>query len=439
MRNICILLLAIILIPITVYADTCNPDGITIQSIKMIEKSDSTRELTEAKVNGTTLNLDIMFSKEKDFIKYKTTIKNNTEDDYVLDESMFNKKYSNIQYTFETNDKVVKAGTTKDLTLNVSLINTPTESRFKETNTFNLDLTGGKIENPPTGVKTLIYLIPILIVIGLMVFIIAKKNNVFKMVAVILAFLIIIPTMVKAVCKCNMKINSTITVENCKYILRTPEGSFEPDKDTKEVCIVSEDILEKYNKIQQRSMDESYSYDLGYYEIIYLKLKNKTSDVFFNDTSYIKVYSDPGKTNLIKTITKDDIYDHYYYLLKTHDIVVSDYLDSYAVIIIGNYEKIYFDISSDLTDKLELDIKYTNDNNIYTQTFENFEIISNNDIGNKIEYLRNHTNTSSTTMYFSNCRNSQGKYEYEVGYTEFHSGDNITCSGNIYYATWSYK
>ena len=86
MRKICILLLAIILIPITVYADTCNPDGITIQSIKMIEKSDSTRELTEANVNGTTLNLDIMFSKEKDFIKYKTTIKNNTEDDYVLDE-----------------------------------------------------------------------------------------------------------------------------------------------------------------------------------------------------------------------------------------------------------------------------------------------------------------------------------------------------------------
>jgi hypothetical protein len=435
MRKICILLIAIFLIPINVFADTCNPDGITIQSIKMIEKSDSTRELTEAKANGTTLNLDIMFSKEKDFIKYKTTIKNNTEDDYVLDESMFNKIYNNVQYTFETNDKVVKAGTTKDLTLNVSLINTPTESRFKETNTFNLDLTGGKIENPPTGVKTLIYLIPILIVIGLMVFIITKKNNAFKMVAVILAFMIIIPTIVKAVCKCNMKINSTITVENCKYILRTPEGSFEPDKDTKEVCIVSEDILENYNKIQQRTMDESYSYNLGYYEIIYLKLKNKTSDIFFNDTSYIRVFSDPGKTNLIKTITKDDIYDHYYFLFKDHDIVDSDYLDSYAEIIIGNYEKIYFDISSDLTDKLELDIKYTNDNSIYTQTFENFEIISNNDIGNKVEYLRSHTNTGSSTMYFSNCKDAQGRYEHEYEFDE----STVTCSGNIYYTIWVHK
>ena len=439
MRKICILLLAIILIPITVYADTCNPDGITIQSIKMIEKSDSTRELTEANVNGTTLNLDIMFSKEKDFIKYKTTIKNNTEDDYVLDEFMFNKKYSNIQYTFETNDKVVKAGTTKDIILNVSLINTPTESRFKETNTFDLDLTGGKIENPPTGVKTLIYLIPILIVIGLMVFIIAKKNNAFKMVAVILAFMIIIPTIVKAVCKCNLKINSTITVENCKYILRTPEGSFEPDKDTKEVCIVSEDILENYNKTQQRSMHESYSYDLGYYEIIYLKLNNKTSDVFFSDTSYIKVYSDERKTNLVKTITKDDIYDHYYYLKNNNNDILTGYLDNYAEVIIGKYEKIYFDISSDLISKLELDVRYTNSNDIYTNSLTNHEIITDTVLGDKVEYLRHHTNADATSMYFSNCRNSQGKYEYEVGYTEFHSGDNITCSGNIYYATWSYK
>ena len=346
MKKVLILLLSVLLIPMNVFAETCDPEGVTIQSIEMIEKADGSFELTEATANGTVLNLDIAFTRKDDYIKYKTTVKNNTDVDYVLDESMFNKKYTNVRYTFETEDKMVKAGSTRDLTLLVSLTDDPGMSKFNETNSFNLDLTGGKIINPETGVKSLIYILPILTIIAFLVVYFSKKKEAFKAMVILLA-LITIPTIVKAVCKCNLKINSTVTVENCKYKFVTDEGSFEDGSDVKEICVGASELVEssKFNcsglgirKVEKSGeLFESIpatdaSGILGNdisptftrtapanttneYPYAFLQLYNKWYDeVFFNEDSYIKVYSDSSKQNLVKTITKADIPEHYYIL-----------------------------------------------------------------------------------------------------------------------------
>ena len=39
MKKILIIFLSILLIPINVFAETCNAEGVTIQSIEMIEKA----------------------------------------------------------------------------------------------------------------------------------------------------------------------------------------------------------------------------------------------------------------------------------------------------------------------------------------------------------------------------------------------------------------
>ena len=125
-----IVLLIILLIPFNVFAETCDPSGITIQSIEMIGKSDGSNELNSATANGTNINLDISFTKVNDYINYKLIIKNNTEDECVLDESMFNKNYKNVEYKISTSNKTITAGSTKEIVLSVSLKNDATIGMF---------------------------------------------------------------------------------------------------------------------------------------------------------------------------------------------------------------------------------------------------------------------------------------------------------------------
>jgi hypothetical protein len=125
MKKFILMLLVVLLMPVTVLAETCHADGVTIESIEMIEKSEGSKELSPAKANGTSMDLDISFTREKDYIIYKVVIKNNTENDYVLDEAMFTKNYNNVSYKFETDNKLVKAGNVRELSLRVELISVP--------------------------------------------------------------------------------------------------------------------------------------------------------------------------------------------------------------------------------------------------------------------------------------------------------------------------
>ncbi len=454
MKKILILFLSIILIPINVFAETCNAEGVTVQSIEMIEKAAGAAELSAAKVNGTVIDLDVSFTRVDDYIKYKTTIKNNTDVDYVLDESMFNKKYTNVKYTFETDDKMVKAGAARDLTLVISLTKNPTVDKFNETNSFDLDLTGGEIVNPPTGVKSLLYMLPVLIIISLVVLFISKKKTSFKTIAVILALVITIPTVVKAIYKCNLKINSTVTVEGCKYKLTTDIGSFEEGSDVREICVGANEIVasEKLTCKGPRfyfegspsrrgtSRDARVPSDYTYLYLILSYENHGTIEPVFNDNSYIKVYSDENKTKLIKTVTKDDIMPHYYSL---EDGKYLDLIERYMLIPIGEYDDAYVTLSKDLRNKVEYTVEHGPDpEEVYYEGScpSGANVVTSEVINEKISNLI-YSNDQDGLVGFTNCVDVDEQEELNPVYPADMAFASTTsthqvCTGNKYKAIW---
>ena len=482
MKKFILMLLVILLMPATVLAETCHADGITIESIETIEKSEGTKELSSAKANGTYMDLDISFTREKDYIIYKIVIKNNTENDYVLDEAMFTKNYNNVSYKFETDNKLVKAGNVRELSLRVELISIPENGHFNEKNTLDLNLTGGAIENPPTGVKSLLYVIPVLLIIGFLVVFTAKKKTSFKAMALLVGLLVSIPTIVNAVCKCNLKVNSTITVSNCKYKLITDKGTFEEGKDVKDICVGANEVADSsefickgftyYSEYDAAAYfgdddtptiteatsfgDRSISPKMLFsrpanayaYMIIY---SYKPSEPLFNDKSYIKVYSDYEKKNLIKTITKNDIDGHYYVLEE------NKYLDTFVVIPLGEYGEVYFTVSRDLYNKIDIDVDYDDPEDYHENSCPaGSPIITSSIVIDKIESMIYSVDDEDQALYgFSNCQNEYGEWvmkpnnyrrrEFEsrglrrtpvLRGASVYKPSQITCAGNEYHAVW---
>ena len=339
MRKILLFIITILIfIPTFVFAED---NSVVIESITMIDKSPTASELSPAKADGTSINIDISFAKVNDYIKYKLVVKNNTDDDYVLDESMFTKKYDNFSYQFETENKTVKAKSTRDVIFNVKYEVAKDYGVYNETNTFDIGLTGGPLENPPTGVYSLLFIIPIVLILGVILIKNVNSRKAFK--AMVILGLIILPTVVYALNKCSIKINSKIFIENCRYKLKTKSGTFEEGKDTKNLCIVNEIIDDyDYDYYTHGSDDRSVYYEPN--SISAINLQNYGDGVYnsFPDNGYINVYTDEARTHLLKRITKKDIPKHYY------GVTVENYIDLNVDIPLGDYRYLYIDISTDL-------------------------------------------------------------------------------------------
>ncbi len=435
----------LLIIPVNLYAEECYSDGVTLQSVTMVDKSEYAKELTKARGRGTLLDLDIAFSKQNDYIKYNVVVKNNTDTNYVLDESMFNKDYSNVAYIFETTDKTVKAGQTRELELTVKLANMPTDDLFNETNTFNLNLTGGKISNPETGIKSLLYYLPVIAIIGITITLAVKRNKAFKVMVMFIGALVAIPLIVYAECKCNITIISTITVEKCKYRLRTTKGSFEEGKEVQEICLNEASAIEGEKYTNKLLYDYSNTYsDDNPYAFIYMENGDRSyREPFFGVGSYVKIYSDAAKTNLIKTITAKDLPGQYY------DLNEGNYTGQVFELLIGQYSEIYYTLSPDLISKAMVYIDYGRIENLQNETdnLENHLLVTDQNKINAINHL-SQSISDDTVIYFTNCtyrfpneetiiRDMNG-----ISFTEpilnrlSHSIGQEICEGNIYYAVW---
>lgn len=68
-------------------------EEITIESVTIEEKSDTTTELSEPTINGLSIGFDLSFAQVNDNAKYKIIINNQTNEDYQIDkESKFNSR-----------------------------------------------------------------------------------------------------------------------------------------------------------------------------------------------------------------------------------------------------------------------------------------------------------------------------------------------------------
>ena len=138
---------------------------IEISNIKIIEASESAHENTKAEVNDYTINTDITFNNPDDYIKYKLTIKNNTNHDYIIDSITSDHDSKKIMYNFELSVEKVKAHKTADI--NMILVYKDSDNKeYLYKDTVNLELSvinkDGKVITIPSNKRNNIILIIII-------------------------------------------------------------------------------------------------------------------------------------------------------------------------------------------------------------------------------------------------------------------------------------
>jgi len=225
------ILLFLMFIPFYVNAETCDIDKITIDNITIENKSNNVEEIEETTANGRNINLNLSMSEVGDNIEYKFVVKNNSNEDYEIDNTSLNINSDYINYSFETEDNlnIVKANSSKNVTLRVEYKTEVPEDKFesgsyRDNKTMTIQLSNGKtinvpntIKNPNTGVQTYILIIIILLIASISIYVLLKKKSYVKFMILIISCSIIIPISVYALCKTEINIASNIEFRKSNY------------------------------------------------------------------------------------------------------------------------------------------------------------------------------------------------------------------------------
>jgi len=217
------IILLITLIPSIVFAEECESENVTIESIKINTKTDNVIEKSEPIINGRNINLDLKMSEVGDSIEYEMIVKNDSNEDYELDKTTLSANSDYIEYTFDTNSdsNMIKKGETKKVRLKVSYKNEVAANLFQngiytdnKKLTVNLanNIQNNNINNPNTGWIKSIYVLFIIMIITIIGLTILKKKKYSKLMLLIIS-LLIIPITTKAICKYNINVDSKVEIE----------------------------------------------------------------------------------------------------------------------------------------------------------------------------------------------------------------------------------
>ena len=217
-----LIILLVLFIPVIVNAETCDTSKVYIDSIS-VDGTTTVEELSPAIVEDKTINLNLGMNDVGDNIKYKINIKNDSNEDYEIDNNSINLNSEYINYSIESNDNsnIVKAKNNKTMYLNVQYKkeipdDAYTRGVFNDNLTMKMNLsTKDELLNPNTGKKYLMIIILILSISGILLFIFIKNKS-FKVL--IILSLILIPISAKALCKCELFVNCNINIDKRTYI-----------------------------------------------------------------------------------------------------------------------------------------------------------------------------------------------------------------------------
>jgi len=222
------IILLITLIPSIVFAEECDIEKLTIESIKINTKTDNVIEKSEPIINGRNINLDLKMSEVGDSIEYEMIVKNDSNEDYELDKTTLSANSDYIEYTFDTNSdsNIVKKGETKKVIIKVSYKNEVAANLFQNgiytdnkkltvnlaNNTINTN-TSNNINNPKTGWLKSYYILLLIIIISTIIGLILFKKKKDSKIMLLLLSLLILPIVTKAICKCDINVDSKVEIE----------------------------------------------------------------------------------------------------------------------------------------------------------------------------------------------------------------------------------
>ncbi len=228
MKKCVIFMLFLLMMPIVVFAEECSPDGISLKSVELSEKSGNAEEVNSASIDAGKINLNLKLSEVGDYVQYKIVVKNTTDLDYELSPSNLGGDSEYVKYEFVDvgGSKVLKAGESRTVQLRVSYNKEVPDSileygKYSDSKELVLSMTGeGKTKNPITGYSSLITIMLILLISSVLS-IIALKNVKLNKSIMLFILAILIPISVSALCKYDIKVSSNVEIEKKDYYVYT--------------------------------------------------------------------------------------------------------------------------------------------------------------------------------------------------------------------------
>ena len=233
-------LLVLLLIPFIVLAEECDISKITITSMEQNNINGNTEELSTPTYKDRNIKLNLKMYDVGDSITYDLTIKNDSDEDYMIDENTFKTDSDYIEYSLKTKDNtnVVKAKSSKELSLVVTykkeveddkLVNNKfnasnslklllnTSEKEKELDIITTDnikksIDPKEVKNPITSVSSMLLMSVVLLITIIIAYILINRKSKYTKYFFILLSMVLIST-VYAVCKCDIEVESTIEIE----------------------------------------------------------------------------------------------------------------------------------------------------------------------------------------------------------------------------------
>ena len=228
------LVIITLFIPFLVLAEECDLDKISITSLEQVSIDGNTESVDNATFDDKTMNFNLKMFEVGDSITYNITIKNDSNEDYMIEEKSFKLDNDYIEYILKSSNgtNVVKANSTSTLTITIKYKKEVEDSllvdgKYNNQSTVKMSLnTSAKeqkiefittdktknIDNPITStydIKLIIVILIISMIIILLTIINKKKYS--KYIILILPF-IIMPT-IYAICKCEIEVSSNIEIK----------------------------------------------------------------------------------------------------------------------------------------------------------------------------------------------------------------------------------
>ncbi len=383
-----LILLVLLLVPFVVKAD-----DIEIKKIEVVEKSDDVEVNSDPVYKDGKLSFDLSFTNVSDFVKFKITIKNNTEEDLEVDETPQYGKNKYIKYTiiYDEKNNLLKAGEEKVLYI---LATYDTEIPVDEFDNGeyneqgNVELFIDNTKNPLTLSGVPLIMIGVL-GLSIVSFILLRRQRK-AILAITLVALVTIPIVTYAARKVNFSISSKIYIVDRPYVLDTDRGSF---SDTETVRSITTNF--DNNKY-------IYTTDVAWIqwgekadnrEVLVLNVDGHD----FTKDSYIRVY-DAAQNKLIKEVTTKDFAKPLYQVTKGYNFASTRFVKE-----IEGYDKedLRVEVSADLQAIIDTQT-YAVYYFMYTTSMSSVSYkgpwISNIDTINQIDYLATYVDPEGLTL-----------------------------------------
>ena len=275
---------------------------IEIKDIELIEKSEGVTELEKPTFKGLNVSFNLSFTLPNDSAKYKVTIKNNSNEEYLLEEKETFSEGEYIKYSISYNDaKTIKAGEEKEASMVVTYDKEiPVEAfnddgTYTEKNNYILDISSGE-ENPYTR-SNMSYIVVGVLVLSLIIAIVAYQKKKALLVFIISLSILSVPFVVYGLRRFQFNVNTNIHIEDRPYVLDTSRGSF---SNTEEITSITVHFDNNKYILQEKM---AWFQTAQYSEHNNILVLNAFKDHFTKD-SFIKVY-DSETNELLEEVTYD--------------------------------------------------------------------------------------------------------------------------------------